>query len=269
MTMTADGRSSADVRFFWAAAGFVAASVATVAGAAEAPVIHLGTSVKVGDGTARTMVVENAAGKPTSIAVLLSEKALQGLPQDHGQGHQAVIHELPMPTGGPRTGYDHATVDWNPKGHMPEGVYSLPHFDVHFYMVDRVRRDAITFKGADAAEASKAPAAELVPAGYVVPPEGAVEKMGLHGLDPSGPEFRGKPFTATFIYGYYRGETVFLEPMVAKAFLETKPDVTMAVRMPQSYSRPGYYPARYRVAYDPQTQSYVVAMSGLTPWRME
>ena len=25
--------------------------------------------------------------------------------------------------------------DWNPKGHEPEGVYTLPHFDFHFYTV--------------------------------------------------------------------------------------------------------------------------------------
>ena len=130
---------------------------AGAASAAEKPAIHLGPSVKVGDGTARTMVVENAAGMPTSIAVVLSEKALQGLPSEHGKDHEAVIYELPMPQGGPRTGYDHATLDWNPAGHMPEGVYSLPHFDVHFYMIDRTTRDAITFKGQNAVEAARAP----------------------------------------------------------------------------------------------------------------
>ncbi|MBE0530354.1 MAG: DUF5602 domain-containing protein [Rhodospirillales bacterium] len=253
--------------------GGVAAAIglllaAGAATAAETPAIHLGTAVKIGQGIARTMVVESKTGQPASIAVVLSEKALEGLPAGHAGSHEAHVTELPMPAKGPKTGYDHATIDWNPNGHVPEGIYSAAHFDVHFYLIDRASRDAITFKGEAAAEAAKEPPVDLVPAGFVVPPDGAVEKMGLHGVDPSGPEFKGKPFTATFIYGYHRGETVFMEPMVTKAFLETKPDVTLAVRTPKAYSRPGWYPTRYRVAYDAGAKTYVVAMTGLRAWRM-
>jgi hypothetical protein len=254
--------------------GCVAAAIGLIlaagtAYAADGPAIHMGTAVKVGQGTARTMVVESKTGQPASIAVLLSEKALQGLPQGHAGSHEAFLTELPMPATGPKTGYDHAMLDWNPAGHPPAGIYTPPHFDFHFYLIDPASRDAITFKGEAAAQAAKAPAVDLVPAGYVVPPDTAVEKMGLHGVDPSGPEFKGKPFTATFIYGYHKGENVFVEPMVTKAFLETKPDVTLAVRTPKAYSRPGWYPTRYRVAYDAKARSYVVALAGLKPWQME
>jgi len=237
--------------------------------AADGPSVHMGTAAKVGQGTARTMVVEGKEGQPASIAVVISEKALQGLPQGHAGGHEAFLTELPMPATGPKTGYDHATLDWNPTGHPPAGIYTPPHFDVHFYMIDRASRDAITFKGEVAAEAAKKPAADLLAPGYVAPPDTAVEKMGIHAVNPAGPEFKGKPFTATFIYGYHKGETVFVEPMVAKAFLLTKPDVTLTVRTPKAYSRPAWYPSRYRVAYDAKAKSYVVAMTGLKPWRME
>jgi hypothetical protein len=254
--------------------GCVAAAIGLIlaagtAYAADGPAIHMGTAVKVGQGTARTMVVESKTGQPASIAVVLSEKALEGLPAGPAGGHDAFLTELPMPTKGPKTGYDHATLDWNPQGHPPAGIYTPAHFDVHFYTVDRASRDAITFKGAAAAEAAKAPSPDLLAAGYVVPPDTAVEKMGVHAVAPSGPEFKGKPFTATFIYGYYKGETVFVEPMVTKAFLESKPDVTMAVPAPKAYSRPGWYPTRYRVAYDAKAKSYVVALAGLKPWQME
>lgn len=252
-----------------AAAAIGVILVAGMANAAGTPAIHMGPAVKVGQGTARTMVVEGKAGEPASVAVVISEKALEGLPAGHGGGHDSFISELPMPAKGPKTGYDHATLDWNPTGHAPAGIYTPPHFDVHFYMIDRPTRDAITFKGDAAAQAAKAPAADLVPAGYVVPPDTAVEKMGLHGVNPTAPEFKGKPFTATFIYGYHKGENVFVEPMVTKAFLESRPDITLPVRAPKAYSRPGWYPSRYRVAYDAKAKSYVVAMTGLKPWRME
>lgn len=244
----------------------LAAGTAT---AADGSRIHMGKAVKVGEGTARTMVVEGKGGQPASIAIVISEKALQGLPAGHVGGYEAFLTELPMPAKGPRTGYDHAMLDWNPTGHPPAGIYTPPHFDFHFYLIDPASRDAITFKGEAAATAAKAPPADLVPAGYVVPPDTAVEKMGLHGVNPSAPEFKGKPFTATFIYGYHKGENIFVEPMVTKAFLETKPDVTLAVPVPKNYSRPGWYPEGYRVAYDAKTKSYVIALTRLKPWRME
>ena len=67
---------------------FLAAGAAT---AAEMPIIHLGTAVKVGEGSARTMVVESKGGQPASIAVVISEKALQGLPQGHAGAHDAFL----------------------------------------------------------------------------------------------------------------------------------------------------------------------------------
>ena len=31
--------------------------------------------------------------------------------------------------------YRFMMLDWNPQGHQPPGVYTVPHFDFHFYMV--------------------------------------------------------------------------------------------------------------------------------------
>ncbi len=244
--------------------------VANAVSAAETVKVHLGKPVQVGNGTAWVQVVEDRSGVPTSVSVLVSEEALNGLPEGkHGSAHESHEYQLPMPDGSARTGFDHATIDWNPMGHEPNGVYSAPHFDVHFYVIDSAARNAITFKNESTKEtALKQPAPDLVPAGYVVPPDTAVERMGVHGVDPTGSEFHGKPFTTTFIYGFYNGETIFVEPMVTKAFLETKPDVTMPVRMPKSFSHSGFYPDRYRVAYDPQNRTYVVALAGLHPWKM-
>jgi hypothetical protein len=70
---------------------------------------------------------------------------------------------------------------------------------------------------------------EYVPAGYMYAPGAEVPKMGAHWVDLSSHEFRGHAFTATYIYGSYDGRLIFEEPMVTKAFLETKPDLSQPV----------------------------------------
>jgi hypothetical protein len=75
------------------------------------------------------------------------------------------------------------------------------------------------------------PAPELVPAGYTKLP-GAVPLMGAHWVDPTSPELNGELFTTTFLYGSWDGKPTFAEPMVTKAFMETKPDVRAPVAVP-------------------------------------
>lgn len=168
-----------------------------------------------------------------------------------------------MPTEGPDTGYDHVSLDWNPTGHIPKGVYSLPHFDVHYYLVDQGERQAISFRGDVRERALAPPDPRVVPAGYVVPPDTGVERMGLHGVDPSGPEFNGRPFTHTFLYGYHAGRLVFVEPMVTLAYLQERGDVTVPVKTPAAYMYDGHYPTGYRVGYDAERDEYRVALLGL------
>lgn len=229
---------------------------------------YTGASVSVGKGKAHVVVVADHSGTPTAVAVVLTEAALEGLPAATAQ-QMEYEYVLPMPKGAPSTGYDHIGLNWNPNGHPPKGIYTVPHFDFHFYLISRARQEAVTFKGANAAAAGAAPAAELVPAGYVIPPETEVEKMGVHGIDPAAPEFHGKPFSATFIYGYYKGHLTFVEPMVAVSYLKTGPDVTMNVKTPKSYSYAGFYPTKYRVGYDSSAKTYMIDLTGLRQFKGE
>lgn len=236
----------------------------SIAGAtlAAEPSVYTGTPVAVGNGTARVVVTINGMEEPESVSVVLTRDALQGLPQI--QGEQMVWeYSLPMPDTGPRTGYDHVMLDWNPAGHIPEGVYNVPHFDVHFYLISNGEREAITFHGESRELALTAPAPQLVPVGYVVPPDTAVDRMGMHGLDPAGHEFHGQPFSHNFIYGYYKGELVFVEPMVSLVFLESLPEMTSPVKQPQRYSYPAWYPATYRIGFDADKGEYTIALQNL------
>ncbi|MDX1459276.1 MAG: DUF5602 domain-containing protein [Marinobacter sp.] len=226
------------------------------------PLAFSGAPVTVGHGTAHVMVMANGANEPESVSVVMTKDALQGLPE--AQDDQVVWEfELPMPDTGPKTGFDHVVLDWNPAGHPPEGIYSVPHFDVHFYLIGKAERETITFHGADREMAMATPDPQLVPEGYVIPPDTEVERMGMHALDPAGEEFQGKPFRHNIIYGYYKGELMFIEPMVSLAFLQSLPEVTLPVKMPQRYSYPGWYPTSCRIAFDVNNGEYTISLQNL------
>lgn len=241
---------------------------ALVAAGCAAPLIadrttHLGPAVRVGEGTARAFVRVDAAGAPTAVGVLLTEAALRGLPAEPPPGAEAWEYILRLPREAGGTGYDHVTLDWNPRGHPPPGVYDVPHFDVHFYLIPEAERARVTATGQDLERARKQPAPDLMPAGYVLPPGTEVPRMGAHAINPAADEFHGRGFRRTFIYGFYDGRLVFIEPMVSKAFLEERPDLTEPVPVPARYASPGYYPTHYSVRYDPARRIYLIALEGL------
>ncbi|MEQ5817169.1 DUF5602 domain-containing protein [Marinobacter sp. NFXS11] len=224
--------------------------------------VFTGVPVAVGNGTVRVEVTTNGMNEPESVSIIMTKEALQGLPAVQGE-RMVWEFSLPMPDAGPQTGYDHVLLDWNPAGHIPEGVYNVPHFDVHFYLISNGEREAITFHGEGRELAMAAPDPQLIPAGYVIPPDTAVDKMGMHGLDPAGHEFHDQPFSHNFIYGYYKGELMFVEPMVSLAFLESLPEMTSPVKQPQRYSYPAWYPATYRIGFDAVKSEYTIALQDL------
>lgn len=57
--------------------------------------------------------------------------------------------------------------------------------------------------------------------------------------------------------------TIFAEPMITKAFLETKPSYRRAMPTPQE----GYDPGSYRVYWRESAKEYRVALTGLPPQR--
>jgi hypothetical protein len=240
------------------------------AAAADAPSVATtyGRAVAVGRGEARVYVVTKD-GAPLEVGVALGEAALEGLPADGApggmampDGHHTYDLDLPMPAENP-TPWRFVGFGWNPAGHVPHGVFDRPHFDFHFYAMTEAERAAILpTDSAFEAKAAREPAPELVPAGYVRFP-GAVPLMGAHWGDPKSPELNGGPFTETFLYGSWDGRLTFAEPMITKAFLETKPDFRESVAVPARWERPGWYPTEYRVYWDAPSREYRVALSGL------
>lgn len=252
-------------RYSWVAVALLASAV-TAGGLAvsAAAATYEGAPVRLGDGFARTVVQTDSADKPTSIAVMLSLEALRGLPETPNSETQEGEwpYLLQMPQAGPDTGFKAAVIDWNAHGHMPAGVYDVPHFDIHFYLTDAKYIEAITFVG-PGDPAAKVRDTALIPVGYQLVAETAINKMGVHAIDTGGSEFHGTPFTATFIYGYHNGRLIFLEPMITRDFLLTSPDFAAKVKTPANVSLSGHYPTGYSARYDAARQGWLVALDGL------
>lgn len=227
------------------------------------PSIHYGESRPLGDGTIRTWVRLDDDGNPTAVGVTLTEAALRNLPTTDAEACCGTEYALALPPEAAHTAFSHAAVNWNSHGHEPAGIYDKPHFDVHFYLIDPKVRAAITGEGDDRPRFLKAPATQCVPKDYVMVPI-VVPRMGCHFADMTSAEFRGQPFTTTFLYGYYDGELAFVEPMLTKAFLETKPDFQQEIKLPETFTRCGcYYPTSYSVRWDARAKAYNIALEGL------
>jgi hypothetical protein len=236
-----------------------------------------GPPAKLGNGTARAYVVVDSknGGAPLELGVALDANALQGLPSTE----MMYMYLLKLPALAPDP-YKLVELDWNTHGHEPQGVYTVPHFDFHFYTISLAERNAIVPSNPNfAAEANNLPSGAYVPPFYAAlagpgqtPADIAVPMMGVHWSDVRSPELQAmlghpenyQPFTKTFIYGSWNGRFIFYEPMVTLAYLQSKPDFSSDIPVPQLYPEPGYFPTSYKVTYDAQAKEYRVALTGLT-----
>ena len=246
-------------------------SLLFIAGCATSPApesyTHYGPAQTLGSGTAHTFVTMTD-GQPVALGVRVTESALASLPM-HGLSPSGLETVLNFPSEALVAPYDHVSFDWMPHGHVPDGVYTFPHFDVHFYMMSEAERDAIDpARATFTTEAAVMPDASILPAGYVPTPD-ALPRMGVHWVDPTSPEFTPDGFSRTFIYGFWNGKMNFVEPMLTKAFIEsvkTLPgqSATFAIPQPGVYETAGHYPTAYSVRYDATAQAYDIVLEGLT-----
>ena len=230
------------------------------------PGIVLGEPVAFGSGTARTLAVIDLDGKPITLGVSLSAAALDGLPPDTPADDLGWLYRLPLPAGLALPPYDHVALYWNPHGHEPRGVYDVGHFDVHFFMTTPQEADRITAMDRDLELVYKLPPKAAIPAGYILPPGTQHRRMGVHWIDSGSHELHGDSFTATFIIGSYDQQVNFLEPMIARSFLLTRPDLTKPLAQPAAFARAGWYPTEWTVRWDEGRGEYLVLLDGLR-WR--
>jgi hypothetical protein len=241
----------------------VAASCSSDAtGTTSKAVTEFGASTTLGNGSARSYII-SLDGIPSEIGIALSADALDGLQTAPLMGGYETLVPLPAHNV---TQFQVIGLNWNPTGHPPPMVYTVPHFDFHFYMTSLTDRNAIDPSDpAFATKAASLPATDSRPPGYAADvPANAVPHMGLHWTDTTGGEFHGQSFTRTFVAGSWNGQFTFLEPMVTRGYLLTKPTDFLPVRTASLRVAGGYYPAAYRVTWDSTSSEWHIALANLS-----
>src|SRR5215203_827401 len=136
--------------------------------AMDSPGVHrqYGPPIALGDGKVRTYVVLDAKAeqRPLELGVAIDARAMEGpLPPT-----DMLMIPMPLPAQAPAP-YRFVLFDWNPLGHAPPGVFDVPHFDVHFYVVPKADVEAITpGDPAFAERANNLPTGDYLPPLYVV-----------------------------------------------------------------------------------------------------
>jgi len=252
----------------------------------------LGTSSSVGNGTVTSYADFDSTGAPKAIGVIFQASALEGLPASGSDGHHCFDRNkdgkidpakeclatyewiVPLPGEAARRSdipFKWVGLNWNPHGHIPPGVYDLPHFDVHFYM-DRIENVFAIGSGDCGPEfvrcdqfkiATRPLPAGYMPAGYKS--VGAVAPaMGNHLIDPSSPEFHKTKFTRTFIFGTYDGRLTFYEEMLTRDYMQSAPNKCFPIKSPPAVAVKGYYPTQSCIRFLPQSREYTVSLEGFT-----
>jgi hypothetical protein len=265
-----------------------------LAGCAHAPSTPttrtLGAPSALGGGTVASYADVDASGSVQAIGVLFSGAALDGLPTAPSDGHHCFdvnkddsidpehecsgSHEtvLPLPSDAARKAdlpFKWAMLNWNPHGHIPPGIYDKPHFDVHFY-IDPIEKVFAIETGPCGPEHVRcdlfARARQPLPANYMHADfkdvEAVAPAMGNHLVDPTAPEFRGVPFTRTWIYGANEGRVTFYEEMVTLAYMKSQPDTCYPIKTAAAVAVAGRYPTKSCIRYAKDKAEYTVSLEG-------
>ena len=253
--------------------------------------IYYGAPVELGEGTIRTYLALDASGSPMELGVLMSADSFDGLPAKHSttgrcfdmnengridssgecEGDYEFALALPsVAAGRVDIPFQWVAINWQVEGHIPPGVYDLPHFDFHFYVVSQESVQAIgvgpcgIFMDCGHFEQATQP----VPAKYIhrqhVSVGAAVAAMGDHLIDSASHEFAKPPqkFDHTWIFGAYDGRITFYEPMITREFMMSRPNVCTAIKQPNAWQTAGYYPTRYCIRYHDRANKYTVSLEG-------
>ncbi|ELZ18642.1 hypothetical protein [Natrinema limicola] len=263
------------------------ATADTNEGFPPAGITEWGRSVSLGHGEATPFTTVTPSGRPKYHGLLIERAVLEGLPSadalaNSGEdeytdkygsnGESTIIHHkwsqeffVPFPETD-ATPVTFLGLNWNPGGHPPDGVWTVPHFDVHFHMLPTETVDAITGPAAPTYDLP----ARYIPEGYARNPvvdERVITDMGEHLVDPTVPEMNGGTFTNTLIWGAADPDgdgtatLTFVEPMLTRAYLrEHSGTDRRTIAQPETYAKAGRYPTAYAVRDLPEQDAIAVTI---------
>jgi hypothetical protein len=226
--------------------------------------VFKGPPVALGYGKVRSWISVDSNGAPNEIGIEITPEAFKNLdassktlPPD---GETIVVPLQLKATE--LTPFDHIGMNWNPHGHEPVGVFDVPHFDIHFYMIPVEEQLAIPAWSPETNAAfNNYPPAGYLPADYFTPPDAATAEaeMGKHWLPVNLGAYL--PFSKIMIYGSYDGKFIFLEPMVTLDYLLSNVDFTGNYSQPEHFAKPGNYPTKYNIYHNATTGNTYVTLS--------
>lgn len=250
----------------------------------------LGANSSVGKGTVSSYAEFDKNGDPKAIGLVFQAGALDGLPSVHSDGHHCFDHNndgkidldkecfgahewvIPLPSEAARHSeipFKWVGLNWTPHGHLPPGVYDLPHFDVHFYIDPIENVFAIKsgpcgpeFVGCDQFKLATRPLASNYMHSDFKNVDAVAPAMGNHLVDTTGPEFNKQKFTQTWIYGVYDGRVTFYENMLTREYLLSQPTTCLPLKMPPAVGVRGYYPTQSCIRYLAEANEYTISMEG-------
>lgn len=262
--------------------------------------VHEGDSKAVevdGETVGRVMAyaTTNPAGNLSSLGVHLDAGAFNAFDQGGAHCTEEFAAHLHFPDVDTHQ-FTFNGFHFNPAGHPPPGIYTVPHFDFHFYFIEEEVVEGITggplppflpFIGLADYEIPD----EQFPAGYMTEEHRLIIKeMGEHLLDGTAPEFHGEDFTHTNVYGVYdpaidpsepdRFETLmlggnevtlpvyegdgvgrlhFVEPMITTDFIsnDLNDELAVDITTPEAFPVADDYPTEYVMKPDGEGGVYV------------
>jgi hypothetical protein len=248
----------------------------------------LGWRAQLGQGDVMSFADLQEGEAPRAIGIMLSANALATLPDEPSDYHHcfdrdgdgvtaqatecAHTHEfvIPLPDAVSQRGdvpFTWVLLNWNRHGHVPPGVYDVPHFDVHFFIASIEDTFAIhdgpcgpEHVACDDFAMAKMPVPSNLMHADFSDVDAVAPAMGNHLIDLTGHEFHGEPFTYSWIYGAYGGRVTFYEQMVALDFLRSRPNVCASIKSPPAVEVAGFYPTQRCIHYDADADAYVVSL---------
>ncbi len=182
-------------------------------------------------------------GKPLSLSIIVDDAAMNSVPVGQPSDHMSPANNLMIPISDKSgTPFKFAMVNWNSSGHEPDHVYTLPHFDFHFYTASQ--NEVMNYM--DEQKLNAEPDAAYIPANHISGP--GVPMMGKHFIDATSPELAGQTFTQTFLFGSYNRKVVFWEPMITRDFLKNNSNFERSLPQPAKFIEAGYYPTKMKVS---------------------
>lgn len=229
----------------------VAETVISGRSASEISNVFKGPNVAIGGGHARSWVRINHLNVPLELGIELTESAFENLPHDRA-ALVLLLHHKALEV----TPFKHIYFTYNSHGHPPVGVFSVPHFDAHFFLTSNEERLAIP----QVTPATLPFFNHVPPAGYMAPtyfPTAPEPQMGLH-WSPPPPTFM--PFSKVMIYGSYKGKLTFIEPMITVAHMESGGSSNNYLQ-PAKFAVAGNYPTKFNIYKDAQSGNYNITLS--------